>query len=221
AQLRLCDAFSFQAIGMHAASSGGLVAPLVIGRAWGMDADALGHAVALNGMRNLTLAGLVKGELSMAKAIAFPLTAVDALAACRLAQEGFTGPLGVLDWMFANQAQGLEDPSVRNMDLRFADYRTAQVSLKRFPVQFAIQGAVEAALELVGRLPCSAAECVAHAVVICAPSNQERTADPSKYRPANRETADHSMPCCVAMALLDGRLGAEQFEHGRWADADV
>src|SRR5690606_17810086 len=50
---------------------------------------------------------------------------------------------------------------------------------------------------------------------------RERTADPSKYRPANRETADHSMPCCVAMALLDGRLGAEQFEGGRWASDEV
>jgi 2-methylcitrate dehydratase len=221
AQLRLCDVFSFQAVGMHAVSSAGFASPLAIGRAWAMTKDEIAHAVALNGMRHLTLFGLVKGELSMAKALGFPLAAVEAVDACRLAQGGFTGPLGVIDWMFANLPQGLEEEQVRRMDLVHASYRTEQVSLKRFPVQFEIQGAVEAALELARALPAAASECVSEAVVTCAPTTRERTADPSKYRPANRETADHSMPCCVAMALLDGRLGAEQFEGGRWASDQV
>ena len=49
----------------------------------------------------------------------------------------------------------------------------------------------------------------------------KRTADPAKFSPANRETADHSMPCCVAMALLDGKLETAQFHEDRWKDADV
>jgi 2-methylcitrate dehydratase len=202
-------------------SSAGFATPLVIGRAWSMTKHEIAHAVALNGMRHLTLFGLVKGELSMAKALGFPLAAVEAVDACRLAQGGITGPLGVIDWMFDNLPQGLEDAHVRRMDLAPANYRTEQVSLKRFPVQFEIQGAVEAALDLARELAGPTLKCVSEVIVTCAPTTCERTADPSKYRPANRETADHSMPCCVAMALLDGRLGAEQFESGRWASEDV
>src|SRR6185312_6518406 len=46
-------------------------------------------------------------------------------------------------------------------------------------------------------------------------------ADPSKFKPANRETADHSLPACVAMALADGKLTDQQFEHNRFKDADI
>lgn len=47
------------------------------------------------------------------------------------------------------------------------------------------------------------------------------TADPAKFRPNNRETADHSLPCCIALAWLDGRVEVDQFERARWQDDDV
>jgi 2-methylcitrate dehydratase len=43
----------------------------------------------------------------------------------------------------------------------------------------------------------------------------------SKFRPANRETADHSLPACAAMALADGALTEEQFAHDRFRDAAI
>jgi 2-methylcitrate dehydratase len=49
----------------------------------------------------------------------------------------------------------------------------------------------------------------------------QRTADTAKFKPANRETADHSLPVTVAMSLLDGKLTAAQFESDRWAEADI
>jgi 2-methylcitrate dehydratase len=221
AQLRLCDAFSFQAIGMHAASSGGFIAPLVIGRAWKIDPPQLAHAVALNGARHLILFGLAKGELSMAKAIAFPLAAAEAVDACRLAAEGFTGPLSILEWMFENLPHGLEDPAKPRLDLARERYRVEAVTLKRYPVQFEIQGAVEAALKLAAALPAPAVDAIAKVVVSVNPLSKERTADEKKYRPSTRETADHSLPCCVAIALQDRALEVAQFEMERWAAADI
>jgi len=47
-----------------------------------------------------------------------------------------------------------------------------------------------------------------------------RFADPAKFRPANRETADHSLPACV-MALLDGKLTEQQFANGRFYDPEI
>jgi len=221
AQLRLCDAYSFQAVGMHNISSVGFVAPLIIGRAWGMEAREIANAVALNGVRHLTLFGMAKGELSMAKAIAAPLACVEAVGACRLAAGGYTGPLAILDWMFGHLPEGLEDRDRKSVDVDRSSYRVERVSLKRHPVQFEIQGAVEAALELFGTLPGRASETVAAITVTMNPVSCERTADPGKYRPSTRESADHSTPCCVAMALQDGKLVPSQFERGRWADADI
>ena len=36
--------------------------------------------------------------------------------------------------------------------------------------------------------------------------------------PTTRETADHSLPYCVAVALLDGEVGLGQFTDERIAD---
>ena len=35
--------------------------------------------------------------------------------------------------------------------------------------------------------------------------------DPEKWRPKTRETADHSLPYCTAVALVDGEISARQF----------
>jgi 2-methylcitrate dehydratase len=46
----------------------------------------------------------------------------------------------------------------------------------------------------------------------------EIIADPEKWRPETRETADHSLPYCVAVALQDGEVGLDQFSEERIAD---
>jgi 2-methylcitrate dehydratase len=49
----------------------------------------------------------------------------------------------------------------------------------------------------------------------------ERVADAAKFRPQRRGTADHNLPVCLAMALLDGDVTVTQFEKDRWRDSDV
>src|SRR5258707_1520917 len=42
--------------------------------------------------------------------------------------------------------------------------------------------------------------------------------DPEKWRPKTRETADHSLPYCTAVALVDGAVSAAQFHADRLSD---
>jgi 2-methylcitrate dehydratase len=42
--------------------------------------------------------------------------------------------------------------------------------------------------------------------------------DPEKWRPKTRETADHSLPYCTAVALADGDVTLAQFEPERFTD---
>ncbi|MDB5809059.1 MAG: prpD, partial [Betaproteobacteria bacterium] len=46
-------------------------------------------------------------------------------------------------------------------------------------------------------------------------------ADPGRWAPATRETADHSLPYCVAVALLDGEVSAKSFAEERLHDPKV
>jgi 2-methylcitrate dehydratase len=215
-QIRLCDAFSFQDRGFHHVSAAGFVVPFVAGKAWGQAQAIMAHGSVLAGMRNMTLGVLSKGKLSMAKTVGYPMSAAESISAARLAGKGFTGPLSAYEWLFEKTAGKMEDISAFALD--HESYRLEQVSLKQFPVQYALQAPVAAAVRLhagvAGRTITS----------IRARVKQEtlaRAADPDKFQPQNRETADHSLPSCVAMALLDGELTEAQFAAARFMDADV
>lgn len=209
AQVRLADAFSLEGIGLHHVSAAGFVAPMILGKLWHLDTAQTAHAIALGGYRHLTSAVLAQGRLSMAKALGYALPASECVASTRLAASGFTGPLDVLESMGA-----------RDMDLSPGTGSARRVSMKRFPVQYTLQSPVEAALQLreilKGRLDGIESITIEMHADAC-----RRTADPAKFAPSNRETADHSLPCCVAMALADGDLTSAQFESGRWQAADV
>ncbi len=217
-QIRLCDAFSFQDRGFHHVSAAGFVVPFVAGKAWGQTPAAMAHGSVLAGMRGLTLGALSKGKLSMAKTAGYPLGAASGVAAARLAGHGFTGPLSAYEWLFGRTA-GREE-TVSAFALGHDAYTLERVSLKQYPVQYALQAPVAAASrlhrEIGGR----------HGAItaIRARVRREtlaRAADPDKFDPPNRETADHSLPCCVAMALLDGAVTEAQFHAGRYRDPEV
>ncbi|WP_426959562.1 MmgE/PrpD family protein [Muricoccus radiodurans] len=217
-QIRLCDAFSFQDRGFHHVSAAGFVVPLVAGKAWGQSAAAMAHGSVLGGMRHLTLGVISHGKLSMGKAIGYPLNGAEAITAARLAGAGFTGPLEAYEWLFRKTAGPDENPD--SLALDFDRWRIEGVSLKSFPVQYALQAPVAAAIRLHpalrGRL-----EEVASIRARVLPDTLKRAADPAKFHPTDRETADHSLPSCIAMALLDGALTEHQFEAGRFRDPDV
>ncbi|GAA5232378.1 MmgE/PrpD family protein [Verticiella sediminum] len=216
AQSRLARLFSLQHMGMHHVSAAGLVAPLVIARAWQLSPEVAAHAAALSGVRQFTLHALSKGNLSMAKAIGYAWSCKEALLAVRLAQGGYTGPVHLLNWLTHDgQAKGsLDCTALAGDDTALIEH----VSFKQFPVQVDLQTPNEVAQRLHARLDHAEIELVE----IAMPGRAvERTADPSKFQPGTRETADHSLPVSVAISLLDGRLTATQFEHGRWADPEV
>lgn len=217
-QIRLCDSMSFQARGFHHVSAAGFVVPFVAGKAWGQPPEAMAHGSVLGGMRHLTLGALSKGELSMAKAVGYPLSGSESITAARLAGAGFTGPIAAYEWLYGNVGDRRDD--VAGFALDHERYRIERVSLKQFPVQYALQAPVEAAIRLHPAVKGRLGEIVRVRATVLE-ENLERAADPDKFRPANRETADHSLPSCVAMALVDGRLTEAQFDGGRFRDADV
>ena len=45
--------------------------------------------------------------------------------------------------------------------------------------------------------------------------------DAEKWAPKSRETADHSVPFCVAAALLDGDITSHTFDSERFLDQDA
>ena len=99
-------------------------------------------------------------------------------------------------------------------------FSVGKVGFKRFPLQGQLQAVVEAAVDLAPQLKGRIASIVS-VDVGSYPYAVENLADPAKYHPETSETADHSLPICAAMALLDGTVAVKQFDGGRWKAPDV
>lgn len=214
---RVTDAISFIQRGFHPLCAMSYAVPLMAGRLWGLAPEAVAHAVGLSAARGYTSFVVNSGAISMMKAMGLAATAVDGIFATRLAAKGFTGPSGTLEWFAAKSAPRLAEISV---DLDTVRYRLPRVAFKRYPVQIELAAVAEAGSLLSERVK-GRAGAIREIVVETYPGIIERVADAPKFRPETKGTADHSLPVCLALALLDGDVTVAQFERDRWRDGDV
>jgi len=179
-----------------------------------LSADETGHALSLALTPNLALAQARRGSLSSWKGCAGANAARNAVFAAVLAKEGFTGPGEVFEgsggfW----DAVGRSDWPLPESPM-MVETRT-----KFLPVCYHGQSAVFAAFDLRKKVDLSQIEEIrvdGYAVAIFMMGN-----DASRWAPTTRETADHSLPYCVAVALLDGELKRASFADERLRDPAV
>jgi 2-methylcitrate dehydratase len=210
-QIALSDRFAWAAHDMHHASASSIVTALLVGKADSSPVAAVERAVSIAAARFPVLSAVVKGELSEVKAFNYPLGVIGGLWSAALGAEGIGGPADVIDWLASPDGDFADlggDPA----------YRSDHVSLKAFPAQVGLQAVIEAALAVGPQLGLNAE--IAEVTVHVPERVATRTADPAKYAPTNRETADHSLPFCAAYALLRGRFDIGAFESGAWDDED-
>jgi 2-methylcitrate dehydratase len=217
ASMRVTDAISFIERGFHPLCAASYGIPLIAGKIWGLPKETIANAVGISGARGFTSFVVNSGAISMMKAMGLAATAADGVFATRLAAQGFTGPSGTLEWL-ASKMKPVKEGFV--VDLELARYRLPRVAFKRFPIQIELQAVAEAGASISGKIK-DRAQNIRSITVETYPAIIERVADPAKFKPQTRGTADHSLPVCLAMALLDGDVTVTQFEKDRWRAPDV
>jgi 2-methylcitrate dehydratase len=195
----------------------GVAAALGIGRMLGLTEDQLANAVSLSIVPHIPLRVNRTGLLSMWKGSATASTMHSAIFAVRLAQLGMTGP----DEPFEGKT-GVFDQTVGPFEVKLPasdDGRlVVEIShLKQFPAETHGQA-------LLGLMPkVRAWRSVEHIESIQIEAYwqayHEIALHPSKWDPTTRETADHSMPYLLSVALVDGGIDVrESFTPERIAD---
>jgi len=231
-QCRLCDAASIRARGWDHVTYGSFSTSLAAGKLLGLDEVALVHAQGLAGVPNNAMRQTRVGELSMWKGCAFANAARNGVFAARLAKEGMTGPAPVFEgamgfWKQVSGAFELDvesfggHPSTRapghlRTEHPFMINRTY---IKFWPAEYHAQSAIDAALQL--RPEVGPVEEIDAITVETFDAAADIIGDPEKWRPRSRETADHSLPYCVAVALMDGQVWREQFDEARFTDENL
>jgi len=219
-QCRLCDTASLRARGWDHVTYGAFSTALAAARLMRLDVERTRHAVGIAGVASAALRQSRVGELSHWKGCAFANAARHGVFAALLAREGMTGPAPIFEGEKGFQAlvSGPLDARVGDWGKdRDGKFMILNTSIKFWPAEYHSQSAIEAALKLrpqvgdTARIESVLVE--SHDAAVDIIGNELE-----KWRPTSRETADHSLPYIVAVALADGEVTAKQFGPARIAD---
>ena len=186
------------------------------GKVMGHSRAAMGNAIALAAVANLTLDETRRGELAMWKGCAAANAARNGVFAAQLAAEGMTGPELAIEgkWGLWHALGRFEWAPFGG---RGAPFRVTQTHLKYYPAVVHAQTPITVAVELHGAMPPQDIESIAIESYWVANRYTDRASP--LWRPGTRETADHSLPYCVVAAMLDGDITAESFSERRIKDS--
>jgi len=221
-QTRFVDAVPYGKRGWDQTPAVALAAALGCGRLLKLTEEQIRHAISLAITPNIALNQTRTGMLSMWKGMAGPQGARAGVFAAYLARAGITGPDDVFEGKFGfwNQLMGGETYDI-SMPSQFKGHAFGlqQTMIKYFPTRYNCQVPVMTAQKLRTQVDVHAIETLKIESIRQA---FERWMDvPEVWKPETRETADHSLPCTVAMALLDGTITPETMQAERFKDPDV
>ncbi len=223
-EMRWCHAAEpgIREVGWHHASLTQFVSPLVAGRLYDLDIDQLVAAVGISGSSHFTLGGVVAGHLTNMKNTADPLAAQAGIYAALMAREDYEGPVEVIEGK-----EGLVEV-LYNVEWRVdeltrglgSDFLITNCSYKAFPTEALTHQPISAALA-VCRKHGITHEQIAELLVETTTRGADILSDPSKYNPDTKETADHSLPYVIAVAVVDGHVLPESFSDEKLRDPDI
>lgn len=218
-QCRLCDAASIRARGWDHVTYGAFSTAAAAARLLGLDAAGITQALNLAGTPNVALRQTRAGELSHWKGCAFANAARNGVFAALLAAEGLTGPAPIFEGKmgFFRQVSGAFDLPVLGGEDGNRDYMIKKTALKFWPAEYHSQSAIQAALTLREQIP-EPAEIESVDIHSFDAAVDIIGKDPEKWRPKTRETADHSLPYCTGVALMDGDVTLQSFTEERLRD---
>lgn len=220
-QCRLADAASLRKHGIDHVTYGAISSCVAACKLMGLDATRATHAIGIAGVSNAALRQTRSGELSMWKGCAFANAARNGVFAALLAAEGMTGPApifeGDLGFMNLLTRTNFEVAPMGAENGGMPDFMITRTYIKYWPAEYHSQSAIDAALQLrpeVGDVT-RVKTIDVHTFDTCYDIIGKYK---EAWHPKTRETADHSLPYCTAVALMDGDVGEAQFEAERIAD---
>jgi 2-methylcitrate dehydratase len=237
-QCRLCDASSLRKNGFDHVTYGAISSCLAACKLMKLDVTRTTHAVGIAGVCNTALRQTRSGELSMWKGCAFANAARNGVVAAYLASEGMTGPAPIFegDLGFMKLLTGAFEVAPMGAELQSpppgtppvvkggkggsigpADFMISHTYIKFWPAEYHSQSSIDAALQLRPQIK-DVRDIRAFDIYSFDAAVDIIGKDPEKWRPRTRETADHSLPYCTAVALLDGDVTENSFDDAHLND---
>jgi 2-methylcitrate dehydratase len=219
-EMRLCEAAfpGIREVGWHHATLTAFASPFVAARLLGLGVEETVNAVGISASHSASFGSVTAGTLTMMKNTVDPMACRSGVEGALLARKGYEGPEPIFEgreglghcisdeWKWEIMTDGLGSA-----------FRILQCSMKGAPVEALIHTPLTVGLSLREKHGL-AADDVESVQVKTIRRAAEILSDPSKYDPQTRETADHSLPYCLAVALADGKVTTQSFTKERILD---
>lgn len=209
-------------VGWHHATLTQFVSPFVAGRMLGLTEAQIVAAAGISGSSHFTLGGVVAGHLTNMKNTADPMATEAGVAAALLAAENYTGPVEVIEgkeglYHVLHNVQWSTDELLKGLGQHFL---ITECGYKAFPTEALTHQPISAALKVKNDHHLEEAN-IAQVLVKTTTRGADILSDPSKYKPTTKETADHSLPYCIAAALVDGQVLPSSFDEEKLKDPRI
>ncbi len=206
----------------HHATLTQFASPLAAGRMMNLSVEELVHALGISACHNHTLGVVTAGNLTMMKNTVDPMATQSGVQAALLAKGGYEGPAHILDGK-----EGLVDVFHANefklnilTDGLGDTFRINRCSMKAFPTEALTHTPMSAVIKLMKDNNISK-EDIEEVTIGTVARAADILSDPSKYDPRTRETADHSLPYCISVCIVDGAATPASFAQEKIMDPVV
>ncbi|QKR01042.1 MmgE/PrpD family protein [Metallosphaera tengchongensis] len=204
---RLCDSTSLRKKGYDHVNFLEVGATVAIGSALGLSSEQMRNAISISLVPHVALRETRSGSLSMWKAGAAGEAVRNSAFACILAKSGFTGPRTPFSGKMGFTRIVAPDMSFSPFEKMGTD-KIMSTYIKKYPVEYHAQAAVEASLKLKERIKGE----IKKVTVETYEAGVTILADEGKWDPKNKETADHSLPFIVSVSLLTGNFWLNSYD---------
>ncbi len=221
-QCRFCDAADLRHRGWDHVCYGLVSTALASGRLMGLNSEKMTQAVNLALNSHIAMRQVRAGELSMWKGCSFANAGRNGVFSALLAREGMTGPSPIFEGEmgFFKQVSGPFQINTEEFGGRKGSFKIGETYLKYFPAeihsQTAIWAAIEARKEIEDLNNIVSVEIASHEAGYTILGK-----DPQKWAPATKETADHSLPYIVGIALLEGKIDNSSYTPKKFKDPKI
>ena len=182
----------------------------------GLTSAQIGEALSIAVSSHIPTRQARAGELAMWKGCATAASARAGVFSALLAQKGMTGPTAAFEGKHGIWEQVTGPFQLGRFGGGSVPFGVERTNLKYFPAEYHSQAPLWIALELRKKVRVEEIEAIDIETYHMAWS--EIGSEPEKWEPQTRETADHSLPYLLAVALVDGRITPESFSDARIHD---
>lgn len=227
----------------HHATLTQFVSPVVAGKILGLTVDQMVNAIGISGSHNHTIGCPTAGKLTMMKNTVDPMATQSGVFAALMAQKGYSGTEKVFEgkegfmdcfggWDPKEEKlapvvmKGREGESEWSWDLDALigglgeSWKILECSMKAFPTEALTHTHISATLKTIINHDIKYDEIDTVTITTIARAC-DILFDPHKYRPESRETADHSLPYCIAAAIVDRKITTQSFSDEKMKDPKI